>query len=43
MSPFDYDKEQAHFKFTSESGMHRSEKQNEGEQVERDLVVASDL
>jgi hypothetical protein len=43
MSPFDSDKEQAHFKFTFESGMHRSEKQNEGEQVERDLVVALDL
>lgn len=43
MPPFDFDKEQTHFKFTFESSMHKSEKQNEGKQVERDLVVAPDF
>jgi hypothetical protein len=43
MPPFDFGKMQAHSKSTSEFGMHKSEKQNEGGQMEVDLVVALEL
>ncbi len=43
MSPFDFDKAQVQFGFASESSMHRSEEQNEGEKLEVDLVVALEL
>jgi len=40
MSPFDFDKAQAHFESTYESSTHRNEEHSEGMQMEVDLVVA---
>jgi hypothetical protein len=43
MSPFDFGRVQVQFGFTFESGMHRSEEQNEGKKMEVDSVVAFEL
>jgi hypothetical protein len=40
MSPFDFDKTQAHSKFASKFNMHGNEEHNESEKMEVDLVVA---